>query len=55
MFGSYVSLATLFTCFLDFDIPASSFIFIENAFILVYVVSEHVINIETPVTKHGLK
>ena len=31
-FGSYVSLPTLFTCFLGFDIPTSSFIFIENVF-----------------------
>ena len=28
----YVSLPTLFTCFLGFDVPASSFIFIENVF-----------------------
>ena len=31
-FGSYVSLPTLFTCFLGFDVPTSSFIFIENVF-----------------------
>ena len=30
-FGSYVSLPTLFTYFLGFDVPAS-FIFIENVF-----------------------
>ena len=31
-FGSYVSFPTLFTCFLGFDIPTSSFILIENVF-----------------------
>ena len=31
-FGSYVSFPTLFACFLGFDIPTSSFIFIENVF-----------------------
>ena len=31
-FGSYVSLPTLFACFLGFDVPTSSFIFIENVF-----------------------
>ena len=31
-FASYVSLPTLFTCFLGFDVPTSSFIFIENVF-----------------------
>ena len=33
-FGSYVSLPTLtlFTCFLGFDVPTSSSIFIENVF-----------------------
>ena len=31
-FVSYVSFPTLFTCFLGFDIPTSSFIFIENVF-----------------------
>ena len=31
-FGSYVSLPTLFACFLGSDVPTSSFIFIENVF-----------------------
>ena len=31
-FGSYVSFPTLFACFLGFDIPTSSFTFIENVF-----------------------
>ena len=35
-FGSYVSLSTLFPCFLDFDVPISSFIFIENVFFIIY-------------------
>ena len=30
--GSYVSLPTLFACFLGFDVPTSSFIIIENVF-----------------------
>ena len=34
-FGSYVSFPTLFACFLGFDVPTSSFIFIENFIILV--------------------
>ena len=33
-FGSYVSFPTLFACFLGFDIPTSSFIFIGNVFLL---------------------
>ena len=33
-FRSYVNLPTLFTCFLGFDVPTSSFIFIENVFII---------------------
>ena len=33
-FGSYVSLLALFACFLGFDVPTSSFIFIENVFLL---------------------
>ena len=33
-FRSYVNLPTLFACFLGFDIPTSSFIFIENVFII---------------------
>ena len=33
-FRSYVNLPTLFACFLGFDVPTSSFIFIENVFIL---------------------
>ena len=33
-FGSYVSFSTLFACFLGFDIPTSSFIFIEMFFII---------------------
>ena len=32
-FVSYVSLPNLFACFLGFDIPTSSFIFIETVFI----------------------
>ena len=37
-FMSYVNLPTLFACFLGFDVPTSSFIFIENVFIiLVYI------------------
>ena len=35
-FGFYVSLPTLFACFLAFDVPASSFVFIENVFSLFY-------------------
>ena len=31
-FGSYISLPTLFACFLGFDVP-TSFIFIENVFL----------------------
>ena len=30
----YVNLPTLFACFLGFDVPTSSFIFIENVFII---------------------
>ena len=38
-FRSYVNLPTLFACFLGFDVPTSSFIFIENVFIiLVHIV-----------------
>ena len=33
-FRSYINLPTLFACFLGFDIPTSSFIFIENVFII---------------------
>ena len=33
-FGSYVSLPTLFAWFLGFDVPTSSFIFIENVVLL---------------------
>ena len=33
-FRSYVNLPTLFACFLGFDVPTSSFIFIENVFII---------------------
>ena len=33
-FGSYVNFPTLFTCFLGFDVPTYSFIFIENVFLL---------------------
>ena len=32
-FRSYVNLSTSFACFLGFDVPTSSFIFIENVFI----------------------
>ena len=34
---SYVNLPTLFTCFLGFDVPTSSFIFIENVFIILVI------------------
>ena len=37
-FGSYVSLPTLFTCFLGFDVPTSSFIFIENVFYFIIII-----------------
>ena len=33
-FGSYVSLPTLFAWLFGFDVPTSSFIFIENVFLL---------------------
>ena len=33
-FGCYVSFPTLFTYFWGFDVPTSSFIFIENVFII---------------------
>ena len=36
-FGFYVSFPTLLACFLGFDIPTSSFIFIENVFFLLFL------------------
>ena len=38
-FRSYVNLPTLFACFLGFDFPTSSFIFIENVFIILVYIS----------------
>ena len=37
-FRSYVNLPTLFACFLGFDVPTSSFIFIENVFIILVLI-----------------
>ena len=36
-FRSYVNLPTLFACFLGFDVHTSSFIFIENVFIILVI------------------
>ena len=36
-FRSYVSLPTLFACFLGFDVSTSSFVFIENVFIILVI------------------
>ena len=36
-FGFYVSLPALFACFLSFDVPTSSFIFIENVYFIILV------------------
>ena len=40
-FVYYVSLPTLFAYFLGFDIPASSFMFIENVFYYSFILQVH--------------
>ena len=38
-FGYYVNLPTLFACFLGFDVPTFSFIFIQNVFYLLVIMN----------------